>query len=360
MTTEVRSFGNTAGSNDVAGGLFSEGLRGDLTTDNLRQLQAAIRTYANEAEWFAIGDFSGPATFVYLASTRFRVANAERTDVYHRGRRVRATGVSTGIIYGTITAVTLNGGNTDVTVAWDSGSLDSETLLIELGVNSALNSSIPGRINHDIVVNGALETTGNMTVRGNLNLTGNANFQQVTTTDGPFNFLSMATRLAPGSTIDVPSTAKRAWLRIWGSAGGGSSNPTSFAGPVTPGANGATLTIATVPANVQIVVPGGQGGGTGTGDRAGRDAATDPNITTAGSALLSVAALPMAGAGGGQGANMGTSGSPGRFVQAYLNVENITGITHSGGAGGAGGSGPGGAADGGRGGRASLIAEFYG
>lgn len=366
MTTEVRTFGNTAGNNNVTGALFAEGLLGNLLTDNIRQLQAAMRNYANQAEWFSIGDLTGPATFTFLTTESFRVQGASLADRYHEGRRVRATGTATGTITGTISSVTINGGSTDVTVNWDgSGALSSESLLIELGVNSAVGSSIPGSIDHAMAIIGALTLTGALNMTGNLSVdglasfTGNISAPLLTTTNGPFTLDSFGKGESGSSTIAVPATAKRGLLTIYGAGGGGSSSPETFSGSVNKGDDGTTLSLSTDPSGqLTITVPGGIGGGADTDNVDGKDAATADGVSVAGTAVLASINAVNLGSPGGAGANFGSSGIAGSFCKVLFDATDIDEINTTGGQGGSGAN-KSGASDGGNGGRAQTLVEFY-
>ena len=371
MTDQVRTWGNTAGGNNVSAALFVEGIKAALMTDNLRQLQAAMRLYANEAEWFAIGDRSGAATFTFISATRFRVEGFQSTATYHVGRRVRATGQSTGIIHGTITASTLNGGNTDVTVVWDSGSLVSEQLLIELGAASAKRSSIPGSIDHDFAIVGALAVSaaiaggalsigGDAVIAGGLSAGGAIEAPSVVTEGGPFTLLSIERRFNGGSAITVPGGSKRGLIRMWSAGGGGSSAPDSFSSAVGAGSQGQTFTVSSSPSGFTLTMPGGLGGGSGTNNRDGRNASTgDGGATFTGSKVISAASIPGAGAPGGQSAVFGSNGNPGHYAEVLVDLTGVTSITNTGGDGGAKGSNPG-EPVGGTGGRASFLVEFFG
>jgi hypothetical protein len=105
--------------------------------DSAREVMASVRTWYEDAEWINFG-----YTHTYAAATQFTIASTDVTGVYVVGRRVRAVGSSTGTIYGTITASVFST-NTTVTVSWDSGTLQNESLTISLGIakcSSAIKS----------------------------------------------------------------------------------------------------------------------------------------------------------------------------------------------------------------------------
>lgn len=332
MTDQVRSFGNSEGSNNVPGGLFQEGLIGNLTTDNMRQFQAAVRQYANQAEWFAVGDLSGPATFTFLTTTSFRVQGVSLASLYHVGRRVRATGQSTGTITGTITAVTANSGNTDVTVDWDgSGALVSETLLIELGINSANPSSVPGLIQHDVTFGGDVTVVGSLT-----------------SPTGPFGFTS-ATVLTNGQSVNIASTVKLVIVKGYGGGGGGQASGGAFGVQGNSGGNGGNLTVTGT--GVSMTVSGGRGANSKSG--IGVDA-PNASVVTGATGFWIADGLGMPG---GNGAIYGSDGGPGAYAEAYFLNPSFTRLTVTGGNGGVGGSNSVGQGGGGVGGvgRAAVL-----
>ncbi|MEZ5935816.1 MAG: hypothetical protein R3F54_28685 [Alphaproteobacteria bacterium] len=360
MTDQVRSWGNSAGGNNVAGGLFQEGLLANLLSDNLRQLQAAIRGYANQAEWFAIGDLSGPATFTFLTATSFRVQGISLASRYQVGRRVRATGVSTGTITGTITAVAANSGNTDVTVAWDSGTLKSETLLIELGINSAVGSSVPAKIDHALEIIGLLTATGDATITGDasvggtLGVGGRITADDIRTTGGPYTMFAMGRVVGAGS-ITFPGSAVQALLKIWSASGGGASAPDSFSSDTGDGTAGGTTTISSSPSGrVAITISGGAGATL----KSGIDLTTATGFSPSGSAIVDSNSIANMGMPGGRGANFGASGLPGHYAEVLIDATLVTSLTVSGGAAGTGGVNSG-EASGGDGASTSILVEFF-
>jgi hypothetical protein len=103
---------------------------------------ADVVAWYNDAQWTIYGDGDGGFATAYESPTSFSVTGVDVTAVYHAGRRIKATGPLTGTIYGTIQSSVFSI-NTTVTVAWDSGSLQNETLTIAIGILSAANSAIP-------------------------------------------------------------------------------------------------------------------------------------------------------------------------------------------------------------------------
>lgn len=122
--------------------LFPEGMAPSAVNDGMRQVQADIREWYNDAEWVIYGDGEGAHEIGYASATSFTVLGGDVTDAYHVGRRVKATGATTGAIYGTISSSSF-ATDTTVTVSWDSGSLKNEALAIHLGILRAKNVSVP-------------------------------------------------------------------------------------------------------------------------------------------------------------------------------------------------------------------------
>jgi hypothetical protein len=83
---------------------------------------------------------TGPAP-TFVSTTSFTVAG-DQTTTFTVGRRLKTTN-SGGTIYSTITASSFGAGVTTVTVANDSGVLDSGLSAVSYGVLSSANSSIP-------------------------------------------------------------------------------------------------------------------------------------------------------------------------------------------------------------------------
>lgn len=121
-----------------------EGMAPSTVNNVIRELMAAIRRQWEQAEWFDFGD-----TITYASGTSFTVAT-DLTARYQVGRRVRATGSTTGTIYGTITASAF-ATVTTVTVEWDSGSLSNETLAVSVGINSVTNPALSYQAIKDLI-----------------------------------------------------------------------------------------------------------------------------------------------------------------------------------------------------------------
>jgi len=135
----IKDYSTTPASNTA---LFPEGMAPSAVNDGMRQVQADVRSWYNDAQWVIYGDGDGAFAIAYVSPTSFSVTGADVTAVYHAGRRVRAAGSLTGTIYGTIQSAAF-ATNTTVTVQWDAGSLQNEALTIAIGILSATNTAIP-------------------------------------------------------------------------------------------------------------------------------------------------------------------------------------------------------------------------
>lgn len=100
------------------------------TVDNIAGVND---TTGSQSEWI-----TGPSP-TYISATSFTLAG-DQTTTFHKGRRIRTTN-SGGTIYSTITN-SVFGASTTVTVANDSGNLDSGLSAVSYGLVSAANPSI--------------------------------------------------------------------------------------------------------------------------------------------------------------------------------------------------------------------------
>lgn len=138
--TGIDSWSTTPATNataDAGAVNWAEGQAPSTVNNSARQCLADVRALANDLAWFSYGtgdqgagNIAVPA--IYASGTSFTIAGADVTAAYHVGRRLRAVGVSTGTIYGSISATSYSPTTTTVTVGWDSGSLSNETLVISL------------------------------------------------------------------------------------------------------------------------------------------------------------------------------------------------------------------------------------
>ena len=139
----IKDYSSTASNNTSVGGInIGEGMLPSNINNAIRAQLADIREWYNDAQWVIYGDGDGSHTFAYASSTSFTVAGANVTAFYHAGRRVKAVGSSTGTIVGTISSSSFSS-DTTVNVTWDSGSLQSESLVIYVGILSKTSDAIP-------------------------------------------------------------------------------------------------------------------------------------------------------------------------------------------------------------------------
>lgn len=133
----IESYSTTAANNNSASpNGFPEGMAPSGVNDSARQVMADIRSWYEGAEWIEYGD-----TVSYSSGTVFTVSG-DLTSRYAVARRVKATGSLTGTIYGIVSASSFSSPNTTVTVVWDSGSLQNESLAVCVGIVNSTNSSL--------------------------------------------------------------------------------------------------------------------------------------------------------------------------------------------------------------------------
>ncbi|MBR8343083.1 tail fiber domain-containing protein [Burkholderia ambifaria] len=127
-------WSTTPANNASAGTIdWAEGQPPSTVNDSARQMMADVAAWYASPEWLNYGD-----TPTYVSGTQFTVP-ANLTGRYSVGRRVKAT-VTAGVVYGSITASVYTS-LTTVTVAWDSGSLDSGLTEVDVGmINPAFSS----------------------------------------------------------------------------------------------------------------------------------------------------------------------------------------------------------------------------
>lgn len=113
---------------------------------------------AVSAQWVA-----STLTPTYVSGTQFTLTG-DQTAAFHVGRRLRLM-VTAGIVYGKIT-VSAFSALTTVTVLLDSGALDAGLSVVDFGILTVLNSSIPDAGGIVSRPSGALSAT---TVQGALN-----------------------------------------------------------------------------------------------------------------------------------------------------------------------------------------------
>lgn len=126
--SNVKNWAATAAGNNTGSSpdYPPEGWAPSEVNDWAREAMAQLRLQFEDEGWFNWGH-----TITWVDADNFRVTG-DLSAIYRVGRRVRAEGATTGIIYGDITTVVV-ATDTTVTVSWDSGALVSETLEVSLG-----------------------------------------------------------------------------------------------------------------------------------------------------------------------------------------------------------------------------------
>ncbi|PVX77160.1 hypothetical protein [Paraburkholderia unamae] len=123
---------------------WQEGQPPSSVNDSARAMMAAIAT------WFASAEWINPAlTPTYVSGTQFTVAG-NQTSLYAVGRRVRTFNTG-GTLYGTVTASAYSTVTT-VTVAMDSGSMDSGLSEVDVGINTPGRSLLGSLINVQVLL----------------------------------------------------------------------------------------------------------------------------------------------------------------------------------------------------------------
>ena len=118
---------------------WPEGMAPSAINDTGRQMMADLRAWYEDAQWIDLGH-----TCTYASGTQFTIGGGvDRTGTYEVGRRVRAIGSLTTTIYGTISAAAYSAPTNTITVVWDSGSLQNETLSISLHIIGADERTFP-------------------------------------------------------------------------------------------------------------------------------------------------------------------------------------------------------------------------
>lgn len=148
--SDIKDWSTTASQNNApAPDGFPEGMAPSDVNNSSREVMAAVREHYDDIEWRDWGH-----TIAYGSATTFTTASGDgdTTSIYHQWRRVRAVGTITGTIYGTISS-SVHSTQTTVTVSWDSGSLNNESLTISVAVAANQDhvswyalSDIPGTV----------------------------------------------------------------------------------------------------------------------------------------------------------------------------------------------------------------------
>lgn len=138
----LRDWSTTAASNNAAvPGGAPEGWAPSEVNNVLREVMAQVRGFAQDAQWFDYGD----ATITSRSSGTSFSLTGTHTATYAVGRRVQIRNQGGSTMYGAITDQTLTGGNTQITIAVDSGSLTGTVSAVLLStITPGANSGHPG------------------------------------------------------------------------------------------------------------------------------------------------------------------------------------------------------------------------
>jgi hypothetical protein len=138
----IEKYSTTPASNNAASpDGFPENMRPSQVNDSARAVMA------DSPNGFSIS---------YVSATVFKFPNTDRRTLVPVNRRIKA-GVGAGTIYGTCTDSSLSASDTQITVSWDSGTLDTSLSYISLGILSPTNNSFPRNLDQsfsDISVSG--------------------------------------------------------------------------------------------------------------------------------------------------------------------------------------------------------------
>lgn len=185
---------------------WPEGMPPSGVNDSARQNMADTRTWYEDSQWVNLGYpvlFDTDNSFTFDNGTNY-------TAIFHTGRRIKASGTSTGTIFGTIKTST-HSGSTTVTVDWDgSGVLIDEDLTIYIAALTKNNDSLP-YLNKTAKSAVASASTINLDqVRGDLvDISGTTTITTVTLSEGQertIRFTGILT-LTNGSNLVLPSGA---------------------------------------------------------------------------------------------------------------------------------------------------------
>lgn len=225
----LEKWSTTAGNNVNAntGINWDEGMAPSAVNDSARSQMADVRDWYENAEWPIYGR-NGSAnaySISFVSTTVFKFAGTDRRTLIPIGRRVKA-GVGAGTIYGTCTDVTLSASDTQATMVWDSGQLDSSLSYVALGVMSPTNNSHPRNMNmsfSDIAIAGSITSP----IRGNPDASlSDVVFTGTLTGTG---VITLGTEVAStsGTTITfsgIPTWAKRITMILVGVSTNGTNN----------------------------------------------------------------------------------------------------------------------------------------
>ena len=151
----IKDYSTTQSNNTSLNGInTAEGMLPSNLNNAIRALMKNTREWYNDAQWVIYGDGDAAFTSAYVSASSFTINGVDVTAFYHAGRRVKITGSSTGVVYGTISSSSFST-NTTVNVTLDSGTLQNEALTIYLAILTKTGNSIPT----DVI------SAGNLTLR---------------------------------------------------------------------------------------------------------------------------------------------------------------------------------------------------
>lgn len=202
----ISQYSKTADNNNAASpNGFPENMAPSGVNNSARQVMADVRTWYEDAEWLKLGENGNSNAFSisYVSATVFKFTSTDRRTLCPVNRRVKA-GVGAGVIYGTVTDSSLSASDTQITVAWDSGTLDTSLSYISLGILSPTNNSLPRNLD---------QSFSDLAVAGGLSVLGDTSLSDVTSSgQASFSDAHVAGRLNS-------NYAARAWGFITFSAG---------------------------------------------------------------------------------------------------------------------------------------------
>src|SRR3990167_7859631 len=208
----IEKWSTTPGSNDdVSPDGFPEGMPPSGVNNSAREVMAAVKTWHLDAELpvYGVNGHVNGYSILFVSTTEFKFASTDRRTIVPVGRRVKA-GVGAGVIYGTITASTLSASDTQVTVSFDSGSLDSSLSYVALGIISPSNLSLPNNVDSSF---------SDVTVAGDLSVAGTASLSDVVSVgDASLSDVWMAGMLSVAgdtSFSDVTATGDISLSDVW-------------------------------------------------------------------------------------------------------------------------------------------------
>jgi len=203
----IENYSKTPADNDQNPPFgWPEGMPPSGVNDSARQNMADTRTWYEDSQWVNLG-----YPVLFTTDNSFTFDNGvDYTATFHTGRRIKASGTSTGTIFGTIKTST-HSGSTTVTVEWDgSGVLIDEALTIYIAALSKINDSLP-YLNKTAKSAVASASTINLDqVRGDLvDVSGTTSITAITLTEGQertVRFTGILT-LTNGASLILPTGA---------------------------------------------------------------------------------------------------------------------------------------------------------